>query len=101
MNLFPLNWTLVHPITEGSPLYKKNTSEINKLETEIIVLIQGFDETFSQSVHVNSSYTCAEILSDRKFAPMYYAQNGTTVLELDRLDETIAIDAHKKNHASG
>lgn len=100
VNLFPLNWTLVHPITEDSPLYKKNTNEIKKLETEIIVLIQGFDETFSQSVHVNSSYTCAEILSDRKFAPMYYAQDGTTVLELDRLDETIAIDVHKKNISS-
>lgn len=100
VNLFPLNWTLVHPITEDSPLYKKNTSEIKKLETEIIVLIQGFDETFSQSVHVNSSYTCAEILSDRKFAPMYFARDGATVLELDRLDETFKINSEKKNYSA-
>lgn len=96
VNLFPLNWTLVHPITEDSPLYKKETSDIKKLETEIIVLIQGFDETFSQSVHVNSSYTCAEILSDRKFAPMYFAKDGATVLELDRLDETLLIGSSEK-----
>ena len=59
-------------------------------------MIQGFDETFSQSVHVNSSYTCAEILSDRKFAPMYFARDGVTVLELDRLDETLLLGAIEK-----
>lgn len=98
VNLFPLNWTLVHPITADSPLYKKTTNEIKKLAIEIIVLIQGFDETFSQSVHVNSSYTCAEMLSDCKFAPMYFAKEGTTVLDLDLLDQIIELKPEEKNN---
>lgn len=91
VNLFPLNWTLVHPIDEKSPLFNKNAKDIKQIETEILVLIQGFDETFSQNVHANSSYTCAEIISEVKFQQMYYEKEGKTILELDKLDDTAAV----------
>ncbi len=93
--LFPLNWTLVHPIVDGSPLMDRDISDIKRMETEIIVLVQGFDETFSQSVHVNSSYTCAEILTATKFAPMYYAKDGLTILELDKLNDMVGVNEKK------
>lgn len=90
--LFPLNWTLVHPIEGDSPFMDRDISDIKRMETEILVLVQGFDETFSQSVHVNSSYTCAEILTASKFVPMYYAENGQTILELDKLNDMVGAD---------
>ena len=90
--LFPLNWTIVHPIDQESPLFNKSLTEISKIKAEFIILIQGYDETFAQDVHTTSSYTFDEILMDVKYAPMYFPENGHTVLELDKIDATIPLD---------
>jgi inward rectifier potassium channel len=55
-------------------------------------MIQGYDDTFAQNVHTNSSYSCQEIEWGVKFAPMYYTENGHTILELDKLDATLALE---------
>lgn len=89
--LFPLNWTIVHPIDKESPLFEKSLAEISKMQAEFIILIQGYDETFAQNVHTTSSYTFDEILMDVKYAPMYFSENGHTVLELDKIDATIPL----------
>ncbi len=92
VSLFPLNWTIVHPIDENSPLLHLVCDDLTRMQTEVLILIQGYDETFAQNVHLNSSYTCQEILWDVKYAKMYHAIDGQTVLYLDKLNETIAMD---------
>lgn len=89
--LLPLNWTIVHPIREDSPLYGLDRSEITRAQVEVLILLEGYDETFAQNVHANGSYTCREIQWDVRFAPMYHSNGGRTVLELDRLSETIPL----------
>ena len=59
---FPLTWTIVHPIDEDSPFYGKTETEIKLFESEILILIKGFDDTFSQVVHSRYSYTSDEII---------------------------------------
>ena len=86
--LFPLNWTLVHPIAEESPLYGLSPEELTAREAEFLILVQGYDETFAQTVHANSSYTCAELEWGVFFAPMYYSEGSRTILRLDRLSQT-------------
>src|SRR5579862_9453651 len=53
---FPLTWTVVHPIDEASPLYGKTPAQLEELQAEILILIKGFDETFSQTVNSRYSY---------------------------------------------
>ena len=89
--LFPLNWTIVHPIDENSPLYQKSVEELKKMHAEFIILIQGYDETFAQNVHTTSSYTCDELLTDVRFTRMYHSEKGRTILELDKIDVTIPL----------
>ncbi|MBK6950170.1 MAG: transporter [Haliscomenobacter sp.] len=84
--MFPLNWTLVHPIQEDSPLYQKGAEELQEMEAEIIVLLEGYDETFAQTVHSDTSYTFKEIVCNARFKPMYHSSDGKTVLELDLID---------------
>ena len=84
--LFPLNWTLVHPINKKSPLYEKSLQEMQEMHAEIIVFISGHDESYNQIIHTNSSYICKEIREDVKFKMMYSSENGeTTDLYLDDL----------------
>jgi inward rectifier potassium channel len=85
--LFPLNWTIVHVIDEESPLYEWNYQRICELSVEMLIMIEGFDETFAQTIHANNSYTCREIYWNARFLPMYHSAAGTTVLELDHIDD--------------
>ena len=84
---FPLNWTLVHPITSSSPLYGKTREELSEMQAEILILIKGFDDTFSQIVHSRYSYAFDEIIWGARFLPAFDTQpNGDIHLFFDHLD---------------
>ncbi len=71
VNFFPLNWTLVHPITEGSPLANATEKILADSDAEFLILIRAIDETFMQQVHVRFSYHYIEMVWGVKFEPMF------------------------------
>jgi inward rectifier potassium channel len=83
------NWTLVHIINEESPFYGLTKEDIDNAKTEILVFVQGFDESFSNTVISRSSYTYEEFVYGAKFLPMYNpnADNSGTILHLNKLDD--------------
>lgn len=83
-----LNWTLVHVINEKSPLFGLSQQDIIDANTEVLVFVQGFDESFSSTVISRTSYLYSEWVYGAKFSPMYHPnnQNTGTVLLLDQLD---------------
>lgn len=85
------NWTLVHMINEESPLFGLNKEDIENSQIEILVFIQGFDESFSNTVISRSSYTYEDFIYGARFAPMFHPNenNTSTILHLDKLDEYI------------
>lgn len=85
--LFPLNWVLVHVIDKDSPLWQKTPKELEDMQPEFLVLLQGYDETFAQDIHANSSYIYKDLVWGKKFRRMYFPESGYTVLELDWIDE--------------
>lgn len=91
--LFPLNWTIVHPITSKSPLYGKSKEDILQMEAEFLILLEGYDETYAQVVYNNGSYTCDEIKWGVKFAPMYAYDpaRNKTVLKLGCIDKILPV----------
>ena len=89
--LFPLNWTMVHPVDENSPLFGKNAEDLLNEKAEIIVFVKGQDITFGQMVQANSSYLAQEIIWGQKFVPMYYSdETFGTIIELDKINDTIS-----------
>ena len=85
---FPLTWTIVHPIDAQSPLFGKTAEDLKRLQAEILILIKGFDETFSQVVQSRSSYTYDEILWGGKFAQAFHVDPaGDLILNVDRVGE--------------
>jgi len=93
ISLFPLNWNIVHPIDEDSPLLNKTADDLEAMNAEFIVLIEGYDETFVQKVHANGSYTWKEMTWNVRFAPMYRHDDGVVVLELDKIDSVLDAEA--------
>ncbi|MEL6537875.1 MAG: ion channel [Bacteroidota bacterium] len=102
---FPLNWTVVHHIDEESPFYGKSLDDLHALHAEILILIKGFDDTFSQTVHSRYSYTCHEFVWGARFLPCYETDEfGEVVMHLDRLDDyEMVMDCpiHVHNHDNG
>ena len=83
---FPLTWTIVHPIDEHSPLHGKTAQDLERLQAEILILIKGFDDTFSQTVHSRYSYRYDEIAWGARFAPAFDTDaEGALVLEVNKV----------------
>ena len=85
---FALTWTVVHPIDEASPFFGKSREDLEKLAAELLILIQGFDDTFSQVVHSRYSYPHDQIVWGAKFNPAFrFDTKGDMIVEVDRIDE--------------
>jgi len=79
VTFFPLAWTVVHPIDAQSPLHGLTHDDLVATSAEFLVLLTGFDETFSQTVHTRSSYKPEEVVWGARFKNMYnpIAADGT------------------------
>ena len=89
IHFFPLPWTIVHQIDEESPLFGKTESDLKELEAELLVMIKGFDDSFSQTVITRNSYKYDEIEWDVKFVRAFSAdESGETIVDLEKLSET-------------
>ena len=88
INALTLSWTLVHPITENSPIFNFSEVDFEANEGEILVFIKTFDEMFSTTVATSSSYTFSEFVYGAKFDLMYGENddNTKTILHLDKLN---------------
>jgi len=83
-----MNWTVVHPLDEDSPLYGFTPEDMKNADVEMYVLIRGFDEVYANIVQQRTSYTYDEIVHNAKFIPMYHeSEDGrTTIFELNKLN---------------
>lgn len=85
---FPLHWVIVHPIDEKSPLYSVTEADFVKSDPEIVILLTGIDETFSQTVHARSSYKHHEVVWGARFGDMYVGdEDGKMAIDMRRIDE--------------
>jgi inward rectifier potassium channel len=89
VDMFNMNWTVVHPIDDQSPLINFTKEDLEKSDVEILVQVSGFNPIFSNQVMQRTSYTYNEIIWGAKFKPMYHeSEDGkTTILELNKLND--------------
>jgi inward rectifier potassium channel len=87
---FPLSWTIVHPIDERSPLHGLSHADLVAKEAEVLILLTGTDETFSQTVHARSSYKPQEIAVGERFVNIYdpIDHHGVVSIDVRKLSET-------------
>lgn len=98
INSLALSWTIVHPINEDSPLFHYTKEEVNTSKMEVIVVIKGFDDHFSNIVQQRTSYTYKQVIYGAKFLPMFErAANGEyTLMELNKINahEMVQLPEH-------
>jgi len=91
---FALTWTIVHPIDESSPLLGKTAADLAALQAEVLILIKGFDDTFSQTVNSRYSYRFDEMVWGAKFDPAFHIdENGSMVLDVNDVGKFTRVDS--------
>jgi inward rectifier potassium channel len=85
INFLALSWTVVHPIDEKSPLFGLNINDLIERDAEVIILIKGITDTFSQTVFSRHSYKTSQLLDKRKFVPVKQDVNekGKVIISLE------------------
>jgi inward rectifier potassium channel len=85
---FPSIWTIVHPISESSPLFNFTQADFQKKDIEFIIMIKAFDESFSQTIYSRSSYKADEIKWGQKFVYLIKQEKNGFSVDVSRIDET-------------
>jgi inward rectifier potassium channel len=92
VTFFPIQWVVVHPIDERSPLRGVTEADLQASEAEFLILLTGVDETFSQTVHARSSYRHDEVVVGARFADMYLpSEDGVVRVDQRRFHEIEAV----------
>lgn len=87
LSMLPLTWTIVHPITEESPIANCIKNGFENADLEIIVVLEGYDDTFTSTIRTHTSYKHKELIWNAKFdSAFYFNEEGNTVLEVDKLN---------------
>ncbi len=86
---FPLAWTIVHPITLGSPVFGVSEAQMMAQDYEFLVTIAATDETFATQVQARSSYKANEMLWGAKFRNIFNPADDEGMLSVDveRIDD--------------
>ena len=83
---FPLTWTVVHPIDKRSPLHGVTEDEFRASDPEILVLLEGIDDTFAQTVYSRSSYKEHEVIWGARFSDVFeHDADGELSVNLHRI----------------
>ena len=89
--------SVYHYITETSPLYGITEAELNHLDIELVVILEGIVEVTSLTVQALWSYTKDEILFNRKFLPMVSRRDGGKwVADFDKMDSTVHLEQEQQ-----
>jgi len=104
INSLALSWTIVHHITDESPLHNITKEEVEQSKMEVIVNVKAFDDHFSNIVQQRTSYIYSQVIYGAKFLPMFErAPNGEyTILELHKINahEMVKLPEHTHNRTA-
>ncbi|MBZ5857656.1 ion channel [Flavihumibacter profundi] len=83
------SWTLVHVINDESPFYGFKKEDLQNAMAELLVFVQGFDESFANTVISRTSYSYEDFIYGGRFLPMFHPNenNTSTILHIDKLDD--------------
>ena len=85
---FPLDWTVVHPISADSPLHHVTEDQLRERDAEFLVLVNAVDDASAQPVHARSSYKWNEVVWYSHFTDMYrQARHGHLRVDLRRIHD--------------
>jgi inward rectifier potassium channel len=86
IQFMPLSWNIVHAVTPDSPLAGLSMEDLREHRAELLVVVKGMDEAYSQMVHSRHSYLFSEIVWGGRFVRAFAPNpQGGVVLDLRKV----------------
>ncbi len=87
--VFAMTYTAIHFIDEASPFYGIDANDLITYEIELLVTVNGLDETMGQPVHARASYLPEEIVFGHRYADMFgVTEDGRRAIDYNRFHIT-------------
>lgn len=88
--LFSLSWTVIHQITEDSPLFGATEASLKASRSLIIASLVGLDDSFLQNVHGRYVWTADEIAWGMRFVDVLHElPDGSFAIDYSRFDDVV------------
>jgi inward rectifier potassium channel len=88
VSILTVNWTVVHPLDEKSPLKDMSREELENKQASVSVILKTFDDTFSQTVHSRTSYVYSDVVWGAKFVPVFHRnEEGQAIVDISKISE--------------
>jgi inward rectifier potassium channel len=85
---FPTSWTIVHPIDENSPFFGMSEIEFRASDPELLILVQGYDDSFSANVQVRYSYLENDTIWNATWKKIIdVAEDGSSQIDLKKFNQ--------------
>lgn len=87
VRFFPMNWTVVHPITEDSPFKGETIESLKETDAEIMISLEATNDTYADPIYVRHSYLYNEIVWGAKFTQIIDSKNGSYLIDLGKISD--------------
>lgn len=86
--LFPLHWTIVHPIDKESPIFAMTMKDLEDAHAEFLLAISATDQDLSKIIYARMSYLYSEVVMNAKFRKLIErTKRGTVLVDPKRISE--------------
>lgn len=87
---FSLSWTVMHRITEQSPLHGLDIEAMLRANIVLICTLNGIDDTLMATIFARHIYSPADLRFGRRFADVFdRREDGSFAIDYTRFHETI------------
>jgi inward rectifier potassium channel len=84
------SWTVLHPITDDSPLSAATPESLERDEVEFLATVVGVDDTSMQPVHARKRYMASDVVWGARHADILLEDDdGSLVLDLTKFHEIV------------
>jgi inward rectifier potassium channel len=91
MPIFALGWTLMHKITEDSPVYGFDfeSNSQARFGARLMVAVNGFDEVLTAPVFTHQNYLAEDIRVGHQFVDLMERSGDRIQVNLEKLGQTV------------
>ncbi len=83
-----MTWTVVHPISEESPMNNLTRDDFKSLDAEFIVSIKAIDDTYAQQIYRRTSYKWYNVAWNAKFiSAIGQNADGINTVDISRIND--------------
>lgn len=91
--VFILSWLLMHVIDEDSPLYDASPEAMEKMQTSLLLTIEGVDETTSQSMVARHQWRYDELRWNHRYVDLVTDDgNGLNIIDYGVFHDVVPLE---------